>query len=151
MKNSGIRIDAICLDYLNLLTTTFGNSTYERVKHISEQVRALTYTFSCPIITLTQFNRTQYTVSEPTLESVGESYGMSATADFMAGAFQLDEDNENGLIRLGLMKNRFGPNHGTNAFRIDYSTLTISEDIALANLTDDADAAQDTLAMLSTT
>jgi len=151
LKNSGIRIDAICLDYLNLLTTTFGSNTYERVKHISEQVRALSYTFNCPIITLTQFNRTQYTVSEPTLASVGESYGMSATADFMAGAFQLDEDNENGIIRLGLMKNRFGQNYGTNAFRIDYSTLTITEDIALANLTDDADSAQDTLEMLSGT
>ena len=61
------------------------------------------------------------------------------------------EDNENGIIRLGLMKNRFGQNYGTNAFRIDYSTLTITEDIALANLTDDADSAQDTLEMLSGT
>jgi replicative DNA helicase len=151
IKNAGIRIDAVCLDYINLLTTTFGSNTYERIKHICEQVRALSYIFSCPFITLTQFNRSQYQAIEPSMESIGESYGMSATADFMAGIYQLDEDVEHGIIRLGLMKNRFGPNHGNNAFKIDYSTLSIDESTALANLTDDANTTQDVLAMLSQT
>jgi len=57
LKSKGINIDAIVLDYLNLLNSPVGSNSYERVKYLSEQVRALTYVFSCPIITATQINR----------------------------------------------------------------------------------------------
>ena len=42
--------------------------------------------------------------------------------------WQKDEDKELGLINLGMSKNRFGPNFGSIALKIDYSTLTITED-----------------------
>ena len=42
--------------------------------------------------------------------------------------FQNDEDKELGIVRLGMMKNRFGANYGTQAMRVDYNTLTLSED-----------------------
>jgi replicative DNA helicase len=57
LVNKGIQIDAIVLDYINLLTTPEGNNSYEKIKYITEQVRSLTYLFNCPIITATQLNR----------------------------------------------------------------------------------------------
>lgn len=57
LKNKGITPDVIVLDYLNLLHTTQGSNSYERVKHICEQVRAMTYVFNCPCISATQINR----------------------------------------------------------------------------------------------
>jgi replicative DNA helicase len=56
---SGIKIDAIIIDYIGLLTTSFGSNSYERGKHICEKVRAMSYPeiFGCPIISAFQLNR----------------------------------------------------------------------------------------------
>ena len=120
--------DAIVLDYINLLKGAIGTNSYDQIKKITEQVRALSYKFECPIITATQLNRSGYNEVDPGLDTVGESYGMGATADCVISIFQRDEDAELNIINLGMMKNRFGPNFGTTSMRIDYSTLTITEE-----------------------
>lgn len=145
----GIHIDAIILDYINLLTSTKGKDSYERIKYISEETRALTYVFKCPLITVTQLNRTGYSVSEPGLTSLSESYALGATADFIASAWQGEGDNEAGILRESILKNRFGRNLGTNAFKIDYSTLTISEDAMLNNMTQDSEDVAKALSILT--
>lgn len=132
LQNSGIQIDAIVLDYVNLLTTQAGVNSYERVKYVTEKLRALSYIFACPVITATQLNRTGYNEINPGLETVGESYGLAATADCMFSIWQEEEDAELGIIKLGLMKNRFGQNFGSCTLAIDYSTLTLREDPSLA-------------------
>lgn len=145
----GIHIDAIILDYINLLTSSKGKDSYERIKYISEETRALTYVFKCPLITVTQLNRTGYSVSEPGLTSLSESYALGATADFIASAWQGEGDNEAGILRETILKSRFGRNLGTNAFKIDYSTLTISEDQMLNNMTQDSEDVAKALSILT--
>ena len=129
--DGGVKIDAIVLDYVNLLTTTTGVNSYERVKYVTERLRALSYVFSCPVITATQLNRSGYNEANPGMETVGESYGLAATADAMFSIWQEEEDAELGLIKLGLMKNRFGPNFGSCTMQIDYPTLTLTQDDTL--------------------
>ena len=133
LSDTGIKIDAIVLDYVNLLTTRDGVNSYERVKYVTEKLRALSYIFACPIVTATQLNRSGYNEINPGLETVGESYGLAATADAMFSIWQEEEDAELGIIKLGLMKNRFGQNFGSVTLSIDYSTLTLSEDAELAD------------------
>ena len=128
LKQAGFSPDAIVLDYLNLLSAPYGDNSYERVKVISEKVRALSYEFNCPIISATQINRTGYGVDEPGLETISESTGLAATADAIFSIWQKDEDKELGIVNLGIVKNRFGPNFGFIPLRINYNTLTISED-----------------------
>lgn len=128
LTGKGIKIDAVVLDYINLLHSTTGNNSYERIKYCAEQLRALSYIFSCPIITATQLNRTGYGIDEPGLQTISESMALPNTADFMAGIWQDDTDRQLGVIKMGLMKNRFGPNFGNISMRIDYSTLTVFED-----------------------
>lgn len=125
--DSGIKIDAVVLDYVNLLHSTVGNNSYERIKHVTEQIRALSYIFEVPVISATQLNRSGYNMSNPDLSTISESIGLAATADAMISIFQNEEDRELGIIRLGMMKNRFGQKGGVQAMRIDYSTLTISQ------------------------
>ena len=43
LKNRGIKVDAVVLDYLNLLKIPLGDNSYERVKHVAEGIRALNY------------------------------------------------------------------------------------------------------------
>jgi len=125
---SGYKPDAIVLDYVNLLHSPVGNNSYERIKNISEKVRAMSYEFNCPVISATQINRTGYGVDEPGLETISESTGLAATADAIFSIWQRDEDKELGVVNLGIVKNRFGPNFGSTPLRIDYHTLTIRED-----------------------
>jgi replicative DNA helicase len=143
----GIKIDAIILDYVNLLRSELGNNSYERIKYATEQLRALSYMFNCPIITATQLNRSGYNVNSPGLETIGESIGLAATADVIVSIFQDEEDKELGVIKLGMMKNRFGLNHGTTTMKLEYNTLTVTEDDTV-NVGDQS-SITNTLAMLS--
>jgi hypothetical protein len=72
-----------------------------------------------------------FDTQDPDLTTISESIGLAATADFIASVFQQEGDNMNNRIRVGLMKNRWGTNSGTNVFGIDYSTLSIYEDESL--------------------
>jgi len=148
LRNKGIFPDAIVLDYLNLLHSTQGSNSYERIKFACEQVRAMTYHFNCPIITCTQLNRQNFDV-EPSLTGISESIGLAATADFICSVYQEEDDAESGILRMSMLKNRFGANFGNAALAIDYTTLTISEDEELNSLTNESESARDTLAELS--
>lgn len=77
------------------------------------------------------------------------SIGLAATSDFICSVYQLDEDRDMGIIRMGLMKNRFGPNFGSSAFSIEYPTLSIVEDEELNSMTDESEDARHTLEELS--
>ena len=127
IEQKGIKIDALVLDYVNLMHSPIGNNSYERVKYATEQVRALSYTHNCPIITATQLNRSGYDTQDPGLDTIGESMGLAMTADAIFSIFQNEEDRGLDQIRLGVMKNRFGPNFGATEMSIHYPTLTISD------------------------
>ena len=141
--NKKFKPDIIVLDYLNLLASTYGNNSYERVKSISEQVRAMSYTFECPIITATQVNRTGYgnTTNGPGLEAIGESYGLGATSDVIVSIWRTEEDEEDDALHIGIIKNRFGSNTGSTRVSIDYNTLTLTENNDL-NINEDVNAAE---------
>jgi len=141
--NKKFKPDIIVLDYLNLLASTYGNNSYERVKSISEQVRAMSYTFECPIITATQVNRTGYgnTANGPGLEAIGESYGLGATSDVIVSIWRTEEDEEDNALHIGIIKNRFGSNTGSTRVSIDYNTLTLTENNDL-NINEDVNAAE---------
>lgn len=125
--DKGVNIDAIVVDYVNLLHSTVGNNSYERIKSVTEQLRAMSYMFSCPVITASQLNRSGFSTNNPDLTTVSESIGLAATADVITSIFQSDEDRELDVIRIGMMKNRFGPRGETCCMAIDYNTLTIEE------------------------
>ncbi len=125
--HKGIKPDMVVLDYINLLHCPMGNNSYERVKHAAEQVRALSYTFQCPFITATQINRGGLNEANPGVENISESIGLAATADCIFSIWQEEGDNELGVIRLGMVKNRYGQNFGSCTMAVDYTTLTLSQ------------------------
>jgi len=126
MKESGIHIDAVVIDYLTLLTAS-GDNSYERGKNICEQMRALTYVFKCPFISAAQLNRGAYDTNNPGMDGISESLGVAMTSDMIVSIFQNEEDQELGIVRLGMMKNRFGSRGTVQTMKIDYSTLTITQ------------------------
>lgn len=135
ITDQGIVLDAIVLDYVNLLKSSISSNSYERIKDSTEQIRALSYICNCPVITATQLNRSGYDEINPGLDTISESIGLAATADAIFSLWQEEEDAELGVIKLGVMKNRFGPNFGSTSMRVDYNTLSVYEDNSMA--TDD--------------
>tara|TARA_R110002050_G_scaffold6130_3_gene25957 strand:- start:2867 stop:4198 length:1332 start_codon:yes stop_codon:yes gene_type:complete len=147
LVNKGIKPDMVVLDYINLLHCPLGNNSYERVKHAAEQVRALSYTYECPFITATQINRSGLNEQNPGVENISESIGLAATADCIMSIWQDEGDVELGIIRMGMVKNRYGQNFGTCTMAIDYTTLTLSQTQAIIN-TEEATAIDEAFSML---
>ena len=149
LVDRGVKPDAIVVDYVNLLRSDVGTNSYERIKYATEELRALSYVFECPVITATQLNRAGYNEVNPGLDTVGESYGLAATADAIFSIWREEEDIDLGVIKLGVMKNRFGENYGSVVMEINYDTLTLTEaSEQLQNI--DMTETMGTLDMLST-
>lgn len=148
LLTQGYKFDTIVVDYVNLFTIQDGNNSYEKIKKITEQLRALSYVFNCPIISATQLNRSGFSISEPGMNTISESIGLAMTADAILSIWQEVTDRELGVIKMGIMKNRFGPNFGSCVLRIDYSTLTLTEDEHV-NDTEASSSTINTLASLS--
>lgn len=145
LTQTTFRPDAIVIDYINLLKSPTVTNSYDQIKKITESVRAMSYKYECPVISATQLNRSGYDETDPGLDTIGESYGMGATADCIVSLWQRDEDSELNVINFGMMKNRFGPNFGTCTMNIDYSTLTVTEQ----DISNDTDQSSESLNMLS--
>lgn len=126
--DSGIKIDVMVLDYINLLRGKASAQSYEKIKEIAEQVRAIAVKHGISVLSATQKNRQGVNNTESDMTTVSESMGLPATADAMFDISQTEEDKELGIVRLGMMKNRFGPNFGKVALRVDWNTLDIYED-----------------------
>lgn len=139
LKNKGIEIDAVVLDYLNLLKSPRGDNSYERVKTIAEEVRALSYVFNCPFISATQLNRGGIDDEKPGLDTISESYGLASTADCIFTLTQTEEDKELNIIKLGVLKNRFGAVGEYTSLRVNYNTLWVEEDESIKNYNNEED------------
>lgn len=150
LAHKGVKIDCIVLDYLNLLHSPLGNNSYERVLYSAQQVRAISYEHNCPIISASQLNRSGYNIDNPGLETISESIGLATTSDAIISIWQKDEDKELGIINMGMTKNRFGPNFGSISLKIDYNTLSITEDDTI-NASDEARQFSKTLSSLGDT
>lgn len=59
LRMRGIKINGIYVDYINLMQPAFktGDNLYSTVKRISEELRALSFEFEVPVISVSQLNR----------------------------------------------------------------------------------------------
>jgi len=129
----GIKPDILVIDYLGLLKPSVGENSYEQGKANSEELRALTYFFNIPIVSAIQTNREG--MESPSLDTISESFGVAMTADVVWSIHQEEEDRELGYIKVGGIKNRLGPKHGATSMKIDYNTLTLTEESDYIGLT----------------
>jgi replicative DNA helicase len=143
ISKKNVKPDIIIIDYVNLLNASVvtGNS-YTDIKLVTEQLRALSYLFECPIVTATQLNRGAFDKVDPGMEHTSESMGLAMTADAQFAIWSDENDKELGIIHMGCQKNRFGANYGKEAFRVDYDTLkieTMNDDFTSSGHVNDAE------------
>lgn len=117
------------VDYINLMKTAFKveQNMYSTVKRVAEELRALSFEFEIPVVSVSQINRqgTFVNFNELDFNYIAESLGVPATADFMA-ILGTDEDNmvyENEVL-YKITKNRLGGRVGQfDKFYLDARSL----------------------------
>lgn len=126
--------DIIFVDYLNIcasqrLKSSNNVNSYSYVKSIAEEVRGLAVENDVTVWTATQTTRAGYGSSDLSLEDVSESFGVSATADFMIGLSQDEQEKSEGIVRIKQLKNRYGNLDKFNKFQlgIDKSRMKLFE------------------------
>lgn len=149
---SGWKPDVVFVDYLNIMVpnnSEKGDSSYIKVGEVCKELRALSYKFTIPFVTATQTNRNGMGNANVDMSNISES---TQTAHHTDGLFALTRDEEEmGLIKLTVLKNRFGGKVGSQIkfmFNPDNLILTqctelsngeqselerIAEEVALAN------------------
>lgn len=129
LKNAGKNFDVVIIDYLNLVIPNHKtDSMFKDGLAVSEELRALSYKFNCPIVSAVQCNTEGMGSAEIDMQNVSESRGIAHTVDALFALYQLDEDRDNGIINLKVIKNRLGGMVGKHAsFKLDSSSLTLAD------------------------
>lgn len=130
LKKKGIKIDAVVLDYIDLLVWPGNIEEHLKKKKIAENLRGWSTKLKIPIISADQINREGYDET-PDMKFAAGGTGNNVTADLLVGISRTDEDVEMGLIRFNIMKNRNGPANISKCMKIDMDTLDITEDDTL--------------------
>ncbi len=104
--------EIIFIDYLNICASSRikpgGNvNSYTYVKSIAEELRGLAVEFEVPIVSATQSNRAGFDNSDIDLNNTSESFGLPATADFMAALISTEQLQDLNQIMVKQLKNRY--------------------------------------------
>jgi KaiC/GvpD/RAD55 family RecA-like ATPase len=122
--------DIIIIDYINLLLPNNPKSgdSYNKYKEVATQMRALSYIFNTPIVSVSQVNRSGFASTDVGLDKTSESMGIPFTADFVGALWQNEGDREAEILNMKILKNRLGGRIGKNIqYHIDYLNLKISD------------------------
>jgi len=129
LKIRGVEPDIVYVDYINLMKSSknFGDNMYSRVKGVSEELRALSFEFEVPVVSVSQLNREGSFVGFEELDFtyISESVGVPATADFMS-IYGTDEESMiyESEMHYKIVKNRLGGMVGdSNKMYIDKKSL----------------------------
>ena len=104
--------DIIYVDYINICASSRlkyspNVNSYMMIKSIAEELRGLAQEYNLPIVTATQLTRSGFNSSDVEMTDTAESFGLPATADFMAALISSEELEELGQIMVKQLKNRF--------------------------------------------
>jgi replicative DNA helicase len=123
----GWKPDVLIIDYLNLIKPNAMNakgdsSMYQDGKVVSEELRALSYRLEIPIITAVQCNSSGFNTADIGMQNIAESRGIAHTADFIAGLYQTEEEQDNGVFHMKVLKSRLGDKKNLK-FEFDKKTM----------------------------
>ena len=132
VETKGWKPDVLIIDYLNLLKTNSGfsksgeSSMYEEGKAVSEELRALSYKLEIPVITAVQCNSSGFNTADIGMQNIAESRGIAHTADFIAGLYQTEDEQLDGVFHMKILKSRLGDKKNLK-FQFDKHTMEFKD------------------------
>lgn len=139
-QNTGKKFTVIVVDYINLMRSLkeHGN-TYEKIKAISEELRAVAIRNEWCIITATQIKRDAVDDQDLSMSDIAESFGLVHTVDSLFGLMRGPMEKR---MKIKLIANRDGGyTESFKMFRMsyEYAKLTEETDPASEFYSDDDD------------
>lgn len=127
---TGVTLDYIAVDYLDLLATPRAESsdTFNKDKFVCEELRALAHELDIVVITASQLNRSAVESQEYNHANIAGGISKIYTADNVIGIFNTPHFRERGEIQFQFMKTRNSSAVGMKvqmSYNID--TLEISD------------------------
>lgn len=123
------------MDYHTLLRPSITQgSRHADLQFITQECRALTYLFNCPLVSAAQLNRPDSASENPGLERIAGSWDMLSDLDFHINIWQTDEDREANILRAESKKGRDAAKFLKNYWVVDYSTMRLLEDDAAGTM-----------------
>ena len=133
-RKRNFKPDVIILDYHTLLKPSIPQgSKHADMQFITQESRALTYIFDCPLVSAAQLNRSDGNVTGPDLNRIAGSWDMLSDLDYLVNIWQTDEDREAELIRWEIKKGRDSEKNVKHFWNIDYSTLRLKDEDSESN------------------
>lgn len=120
-----IKIDAICVDYINIMGLERGlefNSSmlYLKGKHLAEGLRYIADKYNIVVITATQTGKDVWDANDINLRDIPESKAVAETCDVVFGIIRNPDMRKNNKYRLKLLKLRDG-DFILNEIRFDFN------------------------------
>lgn len=132
VENCKWKPDVLIVDYLNLIKPNGGSrkgdssNMYEDGKVVSEELRRLSYDFEIPIITAVQCNSSGFNTADIGMQNIAESRGIAHTADFIAGLYQTEDEQMDGIFHMKILKSRLG-DYANLKFQFDKHTMEFKD------------------------
>lgn len=113
--------DLIFVDYINICSSQRhkgkdSSGSYQYIKSISEELRALAVEFDLPLISSTQLNRQGFSSSDVSMTDTSESFGLNFTADLAIAAISSEELEKLNQMMFKQLKNRYNDPNYYNKF-----------------------------------
>lgn len=135
MRDKGMDPKKIVVDYLGIMASRNRRTTdlYEKLKSITEELRALAIEEQVVVVTAGQINRSGFGMDEIGFESIAECAAILHTCDTILAITQTEDYRAANLYRLKALKIRDGAGKGvvTNV-NIDYNHMKLEEDASTA-------------------
>jgi replicative DNA helicase len=105
--------DVIYIDYLGIMASqrfkaNANVNSYNYLKSISEEVRAIGQRFDLPVVTAVQTNRSGNNNSDVEMDNIADSYGINYTADYIFYLFASEEMKSLNQLLFKKLKDRYG-------------------------------------------
>lgn len=135
MRDRGMNPKKIVVDYLGIMASRNRRTTdiYEKLKNITEELRALAIEEQVVVVTAGQINRSGFGMDDIGFESIAECAAILYTSDTILAITQTEDYRAANLYRLKALKIRDGAGKGvvTNV-NIDYNHMRLEEDSSTA-------------------
>lgn len=126
-QNTGKKFTIIVVDYINLMRPMREQgSTYEKIKVISEELRAIAIRNEWCIITATQIKRDAVDDQDLSMSDIAESFGLVHTVDSLFGLMRGPMEKR---MKIKLIANRDGGyNESFKMYRMSYEFAKLIEE-----------------------
>jgi replicative DNA helicase len=132
-RTKGWKPDVIILDYMDLMMSRvpeYNKTTYDRQKHVANEIRGLAKNEDVLVFTATQTNRGGSKGEEMAdLTTAAESFAKQFSLDYVVSLNQSDRDRamQPARIQFFVAKNRNGPKHDRIECEIEYDRMQVKE------------------------